>query len=75
MNTTTTSVINEIRVVAKIRHEKARKAAKKRGRNDFPMLPIECSWAFEMAFARNYANGIPLNNLLDMARKGQLSLQ
>lgn len=42
--------LDEIRRLAKIRHEKARKAALARGRKDFPDLPIECSWAFEEKF-------------------------
>lgn len=41
-----------IRTKAKVRHEKARKAAKKRGRKDFPDLPFECSWAYEEQFRR-----------------------
>ncbi len=41
-----------IRTVAKARHEKARKAALKRGRTSFPLLPIECSWAYEEQFRR-----------------------
>lgn len=35
---------------AKERHEKARKAARAKGRIDFPLLPFECSWAFETQF-------------------------
>jgi hypothetical protein len=41
-----------IREKAKVRHELARKAAKKRGRKDFPLLPYECSWAYEEEFKR-----------------------
>lgn len=37
----------EIQARAKLRHEKARRAAAKQGRKDFPLLPYECSWAFE----------------------------
>jgi hypothetical protein len=44
--------LDAIRAKAKIRHEKARKAAKQKGRNDFPLLPFECSWAFEQQFRR-----------------------
>ncbi len=44
----------EIRRKAKIRHEKARKAARQRGRKDFPDLPYECSWAFEEEFRRRF---------------------
>ena len=42
--------LREIQTAAKVRHEKARKAAKRRGRLDFPDLPYECSWAYEEAF-------------------------
>ncbi len=37
---------------AKKHHEAARKAARKMGRKDFPMLPYECSWAFEETFRK-----------------------
>lgn len=39
--------LEAVRKVARDRHEKARRAAKARGRHDFPDLPWECSWAFE----------------------------
>jgi hypothetical protein len=42
----------EIKAKAKVRHEKARQAAAKRGRHDFPLLPYECSWAFEEEYKR-----------------------
>lgn len=41
-----------IRKAARTRHEKARKAAKKRGRHDFPDFPYEDSWAYENEFRR-----------------------
>jgi len=44
--------LENIRIRARKRHELARKAAKARGRLDFPMLPYECSWSFEMEFDR-----------------------
>ena len=44
--------LDEIRVKAKYRHEKNRKLAKLRGQKDFPMLPYECSWAYEEEFRR-----------------------
>jgi hypothetical protein len=44
--------LESIQAKAKVRHEKARKAAAKRGRKDYPMLPYECSWAFEQEFRR-----------------------
>lgn len=44
--------LEEIRKTAKIRHERARKAAKRQGRQHFPLLPYECSWAFEEDFRR-----------------------
>jgi len=37
-------------MAAKVRHEKKRKSEKARGREDFPLLPYECSWAYEQAF-------------------------
>ncbi len=48
--------LDEIKRLAKIRHEKARRAARRRGRKDFPMLPYECSWAFEEEFRRKHAH-------------------
>ena len=42
--------LQEIIKKAKIRHEKARKAAKNRGRHDFPDLPYEASAAYEKEF-------------------------
>ncbi len=45
-----------IRHEAKIRHEMERKAAKRRGRADFPPLPYECSWAYEEEFRRAQRN-------------------
>jgi hypothetical protein len=42
--------LNRIKTAAKSRHERARKAAKQRGRFDFPDLPFECSWAYEEEF-------------------------
>jgi hypothetical protein len=48
--------LERIRTAAKIRHEKARKAARQRGRLDFPDLPYECSWAYEEEF-RNRKRG------------------
>mgnify|MGYP001609128963 CR=1 FL=1 len=46
------AVLFDIRHHAKIRHEKARLSALKRGRTSFPMLPFECSWAFEEEWRR-----------------------
>lgn len=46
--------LETVRVEARARHEAARKAAKARGRLDFPLLPFECSWAFEVKFERDY---------------------
>ena len=48
------SNLETIRVSARIRHEKARKAWKAKGRINFPLLPFECSWAYEEHFRRNY---------------------
>jgi hypothetical protein len=50
------ALLGAIQKRAKERHEKARRAAKKRGRKDFPMLPYECSWAFEQEFRRMTEN-------------------
>ena len=44
--------LEAIRAVARKRHEKARRAAKKQGRN-FPLLPYECSWAYEEEFRKS----------------------
>lgn len=41
-----------IKAAAVRRHERARTAAARRGRRDFPDLPYECSWAFEEEFRR-----------------------
>jgi hypothetical protein len=42
--------LNRIKKDARAAHERARKAAKQRGRLDFPDLPFECSWAYEEEF-------------------------
>lgn len=42
--------LDEIKRVAKIRHEKERKAAKRNGRHHFPDQPFECSWAYETGY-------------------------
>jgi len=47
-----TQQLDEIRRNARIRHEKDRKAAAKRGRLDYPDFPYECSWAFETQWLR-----------------------
>lgn len=47
--------LDGIRSAAKVRHEKTRKAARRNGRVDFPMLPYECSWAYEQQFIRENA--------------------
>lgn len=52
MTETQAAALEAIRVVARKRHEKARKAARQRGRKDFPALPFECSWAFEQQWLR-----------------------
>lgn len=38
---------------ARKRHERARKAAAKRGRKDFPLLPWECTWHGEEVFRKS----------------------
>lgn len=45
--------LEEIRQAARILHEKERKAARGRGRKDFPASPYECSWAYEQEFFRS----------------------
>lgn len=45
--------LQEIQAAATTRHERARKAARQRGRTAFPDLPYECSWAFGEEFRRN----------------------
>lgn len=42
--------LEAIRRDAMLRHEAKRKAARRRGRMDYPMLPYECSWAYEQEF-------------------------
>lgn len=42
---------------ARARHERERKAAMKRGRKDWPLLPYECSGAFEDEFRRQSRAG------------------
>ncbi len=49
--------LDAIQTAAKIRHERERKAARKRGRVDYPMLPYECSWAYEQEFRRSIRKG------------------
>lgn len=44
--------LERIKVLARARHQKARKAAKARGRLDFPLLAWECSWAFDEELRR-----------------------
>lgn len=44
--------LEAIRVKARARHERERKAAAKRGRKDYPLLPHECTWAYEQQFRR-----------------------
>jgi hypothetical protein len=46
------SYLEVLKTRAKARHEQARKEAKRRGRHDFPMLPYECSWAFEEKYRK-----------------------
>ena len=42
--------LEQIKKKARSRHERERRNAKKRGRVDYPLLPYECSWAYEIAF-------------------------
>lgn len=46
------SLLDTNRAAAVVRHEKERKAALQRGRVDFPLLPYECSWAYEEEIRR-----------------------
>ena len=52
LNEEEAAYLERIRVRAKERHEKARKEAKKAGRKDFPLLPVECSWAYEEKYRK-----------------------
>lgn len=52
------SQLDKIKIKAKDRHNKARKAAKASGRDSFPELPYECSWAFENEFMRESRSGV-----------------
>ena len=49
--------LERIKDIARQDHERKRRAAKARGRVDFPLLPYECSWAFEEEFKRETAKG------------------
>lgn len=53
--------LDRIRAAARVRHEKARKAAKRAGRHSFPDLPFECSWAFEEQFRRGLNKSVSLD--------------
>jgi len=44
--------LGRIRDAAVARHEKRRRAARQAGRINFPMLPYECSAAYEESFRR-----------------------
>lgn len=65
-----TTALEEIRRVARKRHEKERSAAKARGRHSFPESPYEDSWAFEEEFRRGYRDGTMLN--YDAEMKGRV---
>lgn len=43
--------LDALKAKARAVHLRAYKRAKKKGR-DYPLLPYECSWAFEMEFLR-----------------------
>lgn len=43
--------LHDIKSAARKQHERNRKLAAKRGKQ-IPLLPYECSWAFEEEFAR-----------------------
>lgn len=51
--------LDAIRVKARARHEREREVAAKRGRKDYPLLPYECSWAYEEHFRREVRNSAP----------------
>lgn len=59
----------DIREKANLRHNKAKNAAKKRGRKDFPEAPYESSWAYEMEFRRKKANTNEANLLTSIIRR------
>jgi hypothetical protein len=48
------AALENVRRVARDRHQQSRKAARRKGRKDFPLLPFECSWAFEEQFRRSF---------------------
>ena len=45
-------LLDTIKAKARIRHEKERRSARQRGRMEYPLLPWECSWAYEEEFRR-----------------------
>lgn len=45
-------LLDTIKAKARVRHEKERRAARQRGRLEYPLLPWECSWAYEEEFRR-----------------------
>ena len=51
--------LDAIRVKAKMRHERERKAAAKHGRKDYPLQPYECLWAYEEQFRREVRKPAP----------------
>jgi len=48
--------LEQIQAKAKVRHEENRKKATRQGR-DFPLLPYECSWAFEEYYRKSLLEG------------------
>lgn len=60
--------LEEVKRLAKIRHERERRAARRRGRKDFPMLPYECSWAYEEEYRRKFGR----NPEPELARKTKI---
>lgn len=63
------SELDSIRSAARERHERARKAAKARGRHDFPESPYESSWAFEQEFRRNKRKGVKESDMSSQVEK------
>lgn len=59
----------DIREKANLRHNKARSAAKKSGRKDFPEAPYESSWAYEMDFRRKKSSTNEASLLTNIIRK------
>lgn len=68
------SALEKIRRVARERHKRARKAARRKGRKDFPILPVECTWAYEEQLRRSIRDGFTCQVVIQQAKKSAPSL-